>query len=512
MNTAPGTLTFARHEARLLWRDLTAMMTAQRTYRGPLVALVVAAIYVGVHPLADHVLEPFVANGLAPTVPTLLVVSGLLAMLFSLMASQAIESVTRVYFGRSDLDLILSSPAPVARMFEVRALVIAAQTSLLSLVISSPILNVLAWRVGPGFLLGYAVIAVMALVAVSLALVLALVLLRALGAKRARLTAQIAAAFVGAGFVIALQAFAIIGGTGVDRFAFFTSPEVIAAAPAAGSLVWSPAMVALGDASRLWILLAPGLAVFALAVRSCAARFAKDALAATGAEERSGRADRFRGFSRRAGVRGALRAKEWRLLKRDPWLLSQTLQQVLYMLPPALLLFLKYGEDQSVLFVVVPVIVMAVGQLAGGLAWLAISGEDAHELIVTAPVSPRDVLIAKVQAVAGIVAWIVVPISLLLLPISTKAALCTLVGATAAAALATLIQMWFRAQANRSFFRRRQVSSRAATICEALVSINCAAIACLYMAEMAPHLYTGPGVALVLALVAGRVLRPPQTL
>ena len=83
-----------------------------------------------------------------------------------------------------------------------------------------------------------------------------------------------------------------------------------------------------------------------------------------------------------------LRQKEWTLLLRDPWLVSQTLMQLLYLLPPALLLWRSYGEGTGALVVLVPVLVMAAGQLAGGLAWLAISGEDAPDLVATAPV-PR---------------------------------------------------------------------------------------------------------------------------
>ena len=37
--------------------------------------------------------------------------------------------------------------------------------------------------------------------------------------------------------------------------------------------------------------------------------------------------------------RRALRHKEWVLLKRDPWLISQTLMQILYLLPPAMMLY-----------------------------------------------------------------------------------------------------------------------------------------------------------------------------
>jgi ABC-2 type transport system permease protein len=41
------------------------------------------------------------------------------------------------------------------------------------------------------------------------------------------------------------------------------------------------------------------------------------------------------------------------------------------------------------------------------------------------------------------------------------------------------IQMWFRAQARRALFRRRQVSSRAATLSEAFVSIMWAGAAAI---------------------------------
>jgi len=44
---------------------------------------------------------------------------------------------------------------------------------------------------------------------------------------------------------------------------------------------------------------------------------------------------------------------------------------------------------------------------------------------------------------------------------------------------AVVIQLWYRSQANRSLFRRRQVSSKVATICEAVVSILWAAGAAL---------------------------------
>src|SRR5204863_3514179 len=109
------------------------------------------------------------------------------------------------------------------------------------------------------------------------------------------------------------------------------------------------------------------------------------------------------GFRLRSAAR-VLRQKEWTLLARDPWLVSQTLMQMLYLLPPALLLWRSYGEETGALVVAVPVLVMAAGQLAGGLAWLAISGEDAPDLVATAPIRRGLVVRAKIEAVLGAIA------------------------------------------------------------------------------------------------------------
>src|SRR5256885_17063333 len=78
--------------------------------------------------------------------------------------------------------------------------------------------------------------------------------------------------------------------------------------------------------------------------------------------------------------------------------------QMLYLLPRALLLWRSYGEGTGALVVLVPVLVMAAGQLAGGLAWLAISGEDAPDLVATAPIPRFLVVRAKIEAVLGAVA------------------------------------------------------------------------------------------------------------
>jgi ABC-2 type transport system permease protein len=175
----------------------------------------------------------------------------------------------------------------------------------------------------------------------------------------------------------------------------------------------------------------------------------------------------------------ALRRKEFVLLRRDPWLVSQTLMQLLYLVPPALLLWRNFADSSVGIMLITPVVVMAAGQLAGGLAWLTISGEDAADLIATAPLAAALVIRAKIEVVLATICVILTPLVLALAIVSPLQASVTGFAAIVAAASATAIQLWFRVQAKRSHFRRRQTSSRLATFAEAFSSIGWAATAAL---------------------------------
>ncbi|MEM8749581.1 MAG: permease [Pseudomonadota bacterium] len=470
-------LWFARHEFRLIWRDFVSLMTGGKPQRTAIVATIIVTFIAGMHWFAGVLIAPAVADGLGKTIPVLLATSGALVMLFSLMFSQAIESVTRAYYARSDLDLILSSPAPSHRLFQVRTLVLCAQTVSLSMLISSPVINVLAFLDGAHWLAAYGVLVALGVLATCLAIGLTLLLFRWVGTQRTRLFAQIMAAVVGAGFVIALQVIGILLGQGYSRFSLFVSDDTVAAMPDISSMVWLPASAVMGQIGTLFWLLGVSSLLLALVASASSRRFADDALAASSHGEVAVASTLFKGFKPSRTVRSGLRRKEWALLKRDPWLMSQTLQQILYLLPPAVLLWMNYGESSGAFYVIVPVVVMAAGQLAGGLAWITISGEDAHELIDTAPVASGTILRAKVEAVFVVIGVILAPFVFAIGVFSIRAAIALALGGAMASASAVMIQLWFRSQANRSLFRRRQVSSRAATICEALVSILWAAAA-----------------------------------
>src|SRR5690606_5782653 len=127
-----------------------------------------------------------------------------------LMLSQSLESVTRAYYTRSDLDLILSSPASSRPLFAVRTGITAATTLLLACLLASPIVDVLVIHDGPRWLLAYPALAALSAIATALSVLITLALFRFTGPKRTRFIAQIVAAIVGAGFVIGIQAIAIL--------------------------------------------------------------------------------------------------------------------------------------------------------------------------------------------------------------------------------------------------------------------------------------------------------------
>ncbi len=399
---------FAQHESRLAWRDWLSMITAGRRERLRKVAIGIAAFIVFMHFVAYWVVGRY-ADAVVDK-QTLVAITASVLLSWLLMISQAMESITRAFYARSDLDLILASPVATNKLFGVRIATVALATTMMALPLAAPFIDVLIALGGWRWLGAYGLIVAMGAAATALAVGLTVALFRVLGAKRTRFVAQVVAAVIGAAFVIGLQVAAILSYGTISRSAVLQSDTLLALAPGMSSVLWWPARAALGELLPLMAVLAVSLALLAAAIAIVAPRFGEYAIAAAGVSHSgAGQARRSAGFGK-TSPRGALRRKEWILLRRDPWLMSQTLMQMLYLVPPALMLWRSFGQGNGALQVLVPVLVMAAGQLAGGLAWLAISGEDAPDLVATAPVPSRFILRAKIEAVLGAIAMIFAPL------------------------------------------------------------------------------------------------------
>jgi len=472
-------LWFARHEFTLAWRDWKSMMTAGKAQRERVAGVIVAVFVLGLHILAYGVLVGPLSGEIGADKSTLMTLTGAAALAFALMLSQALESITRAFYSRSDLDLILSSPASATRLFTVRIGAIVLSTASLSVLLAAPFVNMAIYLDGWRWFAIYPAVAALAAIATALSLAATVAMFRTIGARHTRLAAQIVAAVVGAGFLIGTQVIGILYYGSYSRLALFNTEAVVASAPNETSMFWLTARAFMGEPTALMALSAFGLAVITAAVVAFAGGFGALVIEAAGISESRWRNIGCKRAFRVPSPRRALRIKEWQLLARDPWLVSQSLMQVLYLIPPAVLLWQKFGGSASAVIILAPVLVMAIGQLAGGLAWLAISGEDAPDLVASAPLPPRAIIRAKIEAVLLIIVVIVGPLVLMMALVNLWAATMTALGVAIASASAVAIQLWFQSESKRSNFRRRQTASKASTFAEAFSSILWAGTAAL---------------------------------
>ena len=120
MSSATALAWFARHELRLAWREWLAIMTAGRRGRKR-AALICLFVFAAIMHLPAHaVIGRFAELQIPPELSSLIIITAILFLAWALMLSQAIESVTRVFYARADLDLIMSSPVRLADVFSIR--------------------------------------------------------------------------------------------------------------------------------------------------------------------------------------------------------------------------------------------------------------------------------------------------------------------------------------------------------------------------------------------------------
>src|SRR6202043_3269587 len=216
---SPALTSAARHEIRLAWREWLAMMTAGRKGRKRAAIIGLVAFAAFLHIPAWAVIGRFADLQLPLDKSSLIVITATILLAWALMLSQAIESVTRVFYARADLDLIMSSPVRLANVFSIRIAAIALSIIAMALLFSTPFVDVLVIGGGVRWLAAFGIVIAMGLSAAAIAIAATIVLFRLIGPARTRLVAQILAAIIGAGFVIALQIAAILSYGTLSRLA-----------------------------------------------------------------------------------------------------------------------------------------------------------------------------------------------------------------------------------------------------------------------------------------------------
>jgi ABC-2 type transport system permease protein len=491
MTPAPGsTLWLLRHEIKLQWRTAGQKVNNARVVIA--IALFVAHGIAFMMAFGASLLPPMPANLL------LLMVSSGALMVFLLMVSTALAAVVQALYTRGDMDLMLSSPLAPRSIVLVRASAVAVNVCARLGLLILPFANAFGLLVNPRWFVAYLALSCLGMLATAVSLMTALGLFRLLGPRRTRQFAQIFAALIGMAAVILGQLPNLMPDGTMHQMG---SLLAVIAVPGSNSWIWLPARALRGDPLPLVALLALCVGIFALVAHGLADRFLATMVAAGGTGTTSGQNPRKASSRRfRTGTVAVLRRKELRLIARDPWLLTQLMQKMVFVLPLGLMLWKSHiGAVPSAWLV----LVLVSGNLAGGLAWLAVSGEDARELVSGAPLRSFDVLRAKIEAA-------LLPVALaLLVPIALAwradawLSLTLAVGCTGAAITGALLHALYPTEGKRSEFNRRAKGRLGMEMAELLLAAGWAATAAGMLLHN-PLALVGPP--LLIALVTTRKL------
>src|ERR1700686_3299841 len=168
---------FARHEIRLAWREWLAMMTGGRRKRTR--AVIGLVIFAAIMHLPAHAgIGRFADPRAPPDKSSLIVMTATIFLAWALMLSQAIESVTRVFYARADLDLIMSSPVRLTNIFSVRIAAIALSVVAMALLLSTPFVDVLVIGGGIRWFAAFGVVIAIGLSAAAVAIAVTIMLFR----------------------------------------------------------------------------------------------------------------------------------------------------------------------------------------------------------------------------------------------------------------------------------------------------------------------------------------------
>jgi ABC-2 type transport system permease protein len=430
------------------------------------------------------------------------VVALLPLVLWTLMLARALNQVAQALYGRGDMALVLSSPILPWRLLAVRIFMIALSCAAGFAVFAMPVLNALLIYGHPRWLAVYPALLALGGLAAAAALVLARALFAMLGPRRTRTAAQVIAAVVPMATFLIPYASNLLSARSLQRIGGGLA-SVVTAVPGLEALLGLPQRAFAGELVPMLALLGLSGLALAAATRACGGWFRSAAVSFAGA----GAGARTRGMTAGilalpflGGAAAVLRRKEVLLLVRDPWLLSQILLPILSLIPLGVILW-RGNWQSGGLVLLGPLLVIFAGQLGGSFAWLALSAEDAPDLVACAPVSPRRVTRAKLEVIASLLALLLAAPLLMFAAQSVWIGAWILLGCTAASAAAIALQLWFPTPGRRRDFHQRHARSTLVSLGETGMSLALGAASSMAAAESAWALLPAACALVLLALL-----------
>lgn len=448
------------HEMRLAWRGFFSD-------RGDLMLLLFLLLWLILHVpafLFMRNVSPDLLQGFG------IVIGGLLFwFVFTLMLSSAVILSVNALYDRGDLDLLISSPVPTSTVFIVRGLGVAVSAVILFAAFALPFAHMGILQGRWGFIAVYPVLAGVALGAAALGLALTLVLARSFGARRARVIGQVMSALIGASIFLIAQSPNLVS----QEIRAEWMPRVIAALSSGwlspDSPLWWPIRGLFGDPLAVLATFVTGAGLFAFVVGLTSKAFV------TGTQESTTKPARrpdARGEIRfRPGLVSNIMHKELLLIVRDPNLIAKTLLQAFYLVP----LVFVMARNSDIMLVLAPAIILLLSGMAGNLAWITVSGEEASDLVGSAPVRREWVRWLKAAAALKPLTFVAAPFVLLYLIRAPRLAFVFVVFLALGLAASAVTQVFGGKPSPHRDLKRRQKENVALNFAEVISAIAIAA-------------------------------------
>ncbi|HCC47764.1 MAG TPA: hypothetical protein DEQ38_06560 [Elusimicrobia bacterium] len=427
---------------------------------------------------------------------------GLYWLAVSLLVSQTMVHAVNALIVRGDLDLLLSSPLSQRSIFLVRGFSIAVSAGLLPAFAALPLAHAGLLRGYPGFLALYPLVIATALGCAAAGIFITMTLVRLLGARRARTAGQVLAAVIGVVFFLSFQLPNALPAAARKAFLAGLKAQLMENGLfGPGSPLWWPVRAGFGELLPLLAVAAVGAGGFWLSVSLTYRRFISGTQEAISGGGVPAAADSPSGPVFRSGLVRVLLLKEWRLVLRDMQVISQSLLQLLYLVPMVFIGFKSGPENKFI----IPVIVAAAAMLAGNLAWITINAEEAPELMATAPVPISKVLWIKAAAAVLPVLALLLPLAVWWAPRGPLAAATLLLCGAGGTLSAALVQIWSPRAGKRGDLKNRYKQGGAAGVIELLSTIGWIGVAVCAGSyrEWLPAAAAAPAIALLAAWYSG---------
>jgi len=469
MKVKPGSLLWlVRHDLLLTWRRVRAVFGKMPLWK---ILTIMLCGFFSLHllaaPLALKITREIGIGGIA-----LAMASGAMFVI-PWQISQGISQSARILYSRGDLDLFLGSPISARVVAASHTLAMTIESTISIGIFLIPIVNIFAYEAGARWLIVYPVIFASALFSAAIGLAITVGLFAIFGPKRTYAAAHIVSTLIASVFILGLQVMQMMPERTREKImSVIRIPGWGEFVDDRDGLFWLPVRAALGETPDLLAWFALAIGSYVLVAILLGPIFLRSAAHSAGQAAAVGslhhpRQDR----PFRRGVAPALSRKELQLLGRDTGAMSQLFLQMAYTAPISFIIWASAREDAPVAMAIAPTIVMIACHLSAALTWLALSSEDAPQLMASAPITRHEIHRRKLEAVCGPL-LIVITLPILWLGIyEPRNAAITACFALAGGACTALLNVWNPLPGRRVDLMRRHAPSKLVALMEHLFAM-----------------------------------------